>query len=273
MDNRQYEVTIGRGLVGHPFVILSLDIFVVRFLPFSLLTVFFIFAGGCASVSVYENARLTSVHPKKMPVKIYVRDFEAPPKVFRVDRSGEALETFLTQAQQRLTKELVLRIGKHLVPAEALKGNAPAPQGNYWLVEGKFDRVNQGSRALRSLIGFGMGGTKTEVTARLLDLSGTKPRPLYQIRTTGGSGAEPGGIAGIFPFGMIPFGVVINAAAALRGGVVIDTERTAKEITADFSQYAYQNRLIPEEKRLHPKVLGEIPNHVMKWLPGEPLKP
>ena len=223
-------------------------------------------------MSVYENVRLTSVPPKKMPVKIYVRDFEAPPKVFRVDRSGEALETFLTQAQQRLTKELVLRIDKQLVPAEALSANARTPKGNYWLVEGRFDRVNQGSRALRSLVGFGMGGTKTEVTARLLDLSGKKPKPLYQIRTTGGSGAEPGGIAGIFPLGMvIPFGVVVNAVAALRGGLVADTGRTSKEITAAIADYAYKSHLIPEEKRLHPKVLGEIPNHVSKWLPGEPI--
>ena len=51
------------------------------------------------------------------------------------------------------------------------------PRGNFWLIVSRFDRMYQGSRMLRSVIGFGAGGTKLEMTVMVYDLSRRPPRP------------------------------------------------------------------------------------------------
>jgi uncharacterized protein DUF4410 len=63
-----------------------------------------------------------------------------------------------------------------------------------WLVTGEFVRVNGGSRALRSLIGLGAGGTKMETVVRVYDLSRLSKEPVFQFDTSGGSNAEPGAV-------------------------------------------------------------------------------
>lgn len=212
---------------------------------------------GCASVSVKETTR-TPPPPAKLPEKILVRGFDTPEEAFRVDRSGENLTYFQRQKQERLTRQLVRRLSKHVAPAEAIATTAPVPRGNLWLLEGRFDRVNQGSRALRALIGFGLGGTKVETTAVLYELSGKKPREVLRIVTSGGSNAEPGAITGFNPFG-IPWGMGINAIMGARTGLVFDTVRTSREIVAAVSEYAGDKDLIPDEKTLEPKRVGQIP--------------
>ena len=66
-----------------------------------------------------------------------------------------------------------------------------------WLIRGEFTRVNQGSRLLRSTIGFGAGGTKVETNVYVYDLSKSSTTPFLTFSTSGGSNAEPGAITGL----------------------------------------------------------------------------
>ena len=119
---------------------------------------------GCASVSV-GNIFSKGNAPKKLPQRIYVQEFTAPLDSFAVTRAGHDLEDFVKAERLTLAKNLQAQLSKHLVPTEILPEGKPMPRGNYGLVKGIYDRVNQGSRALRIGIGFGAGGTKYETRA------------------------------------------------------------------------------------------------------------
>jgi hypothetical protein len=116
---------------------------------------------GCASVSVKNlDAGGTSFPPGVKPVVIYVAPFETAGGEFNVDREGADLADFKQNLQQMLSAALTAEIPLHLVPAQAV--NRVPAQSNAWIVCGRFVRVNQGSRLLRSTVGFGAGGTKME---------------------------------------------------------------------------------------------------------------
>lgn len=214
---------------------------------------------GCASVSV-GNIHPKGTPPKKLPEKIYVSVFAAPPENFRVGRGEKDLESFIKEEQKNLSAALVAQLSKHIAPAEVLPEGKPAPRGNYWLISGTYDRVNQGSRALRIGVGFGAGGTKLETRVLCSDLTGRKPSPFLSMLTTGGSGLAPGAWAAFTPAGAfyIP-GAVANAGGASLGGLSVDRARTAREITAALSEYCFENRLIAERRTRRPKKLGKLP--------------
>lgn len=221
--------------------------------------------GGCASVSV-RSAEQTHYQPApRLPAKIYVKNFAMPEENFRVDRSGEALLIFRQNLAKNLSDQLKLRLERHLVSAEIVPRDFVPPSANAWLIDGRFDRVEQGSRALRALIGLGTGGTKIETTVTIYDLAAAKPSPFLLIRTTGGSNAMPGAVANINPVMLIPsiIGVVSGAAGGINTGLGFDIKRTAREITAVLSNYAAGRDMIPAEKAMQPKRLGTAPLRIV----------
>jgi hypothetical protein len=223
--------------------------------------VVFVSAAGlvsCASVSVKKTEHMYPEPPRSLPDKIFIKPFDFFEPGLRVDRSGENLEHFKFDAQERLSKTLVARLTKHVAPAVPISANAPLPKGNYWLITGRIDRIYQGSRAMRALVGFGLGGTKFETTAVISDLSVRPPRAFLLIETTGGSNASPGaiGTATYFIGGITALGSLGNLLEGVRTGVSFDTIRTSKELSAALSEYLYQQRAIPHEKAHAPKRPG-----------------
>jgi Domain of unknown function (DUF4410) len=214
---------------------------------------------GCASVSV-ANIHPKGTPPKAMPAKIYVREFEAPDEVFRVDRTNEKLRQFIQKERHALAVNLTAQLSKYIAPAEILPDDKRAPKGNNWLLEGVYDEVEQGSRALRIGVGFGIGGTKLQTRVKFNSLVTGKPVPFLSLITTGGSGMAPGAWAAFTPAGafFIP-GSVANAGGASLGGLSIDRKRTAREITSTLSEYCFDHGLIPEKRTRRPKRLGELP--------------
>jgi hypothetical protein len=214
---------------------------------------------GCASVSV-GNIHPKGAAPGKLPSKIYVREFDAPPENFHANREGKALAAFISKERHSLAVALAAQLTKYVAPAEVLGDGKTAPQGNYWILNGTFDRVNQGSRILRTGVGFGAGGTKYETRAKVSDLSGRTPRPFLSMLTTGGSGLAPGAWAAFTPaFVFFWPGAIANAGGASLGGVSSDRGRTAREITATLSEYCLQHGLLAERKTRRPKKLGKLP--------------
>ena len=212
---------------------------------------------SCASVSVRETIPLTEA-PSQAPQTIFLQPFEFEDDMIRVGRQGEELEDFKRRLQQEMTSNLFEQIRKYIAPAEAVSAGT-APQGNFWLISGRFTRLNQGSRALRSTLGFGSGGTKMDVTATVSDLSGGAPKRFLMIQTTGGTNAMPGAIMGV-----IVWPLTVSGAPGLISGLSGDCRRTSREITSALAAYMKKHGLQVAKDVPRPKPRGSLP-----WLPQE----
>lgn len=222
-----------------------------------VLTVLAVLLPGCASVSVKREVFSPGSKPPTSPEAIYVRPFVL--QGLRVDREGEKLSAFKTEFQAGFSQVLTERLSKHIAPARAIGPAEAVPRANAWLIEGEFYRVNQGSRALRAVVGCGLGGTKMDCVARVYDLRNERKAPLAVIETTGGSNAEPGAIFS-GPFGAIPRLVMTSVIS----GVTPDTRRTARMITASLSEYLAKGNSPLPTKPMRAKRLGEVPGLISK---------
>jgi hypothetical protein len=206
---------------------------------------------GCASISVQPG---TAWATKQMPEKVYVEAFSTEKGEFNVDRDGTELVEFKKDLQAMMTTGITVDLSKRLIPAVEAKREDHLPRQKAWLIRGQFVRVNQGSRLLRGAIGFGAGATKLETHIEVYDLSTEDKNPFMTFSTTGGSNAEPGAVTAI---ATDPLTIAIEMAAGGAGnvahGITEDTKRTAREITAQLSDYMYRSRWIPEDKWITPK--------------------
>jgi hypothetical protein len=198
---------------------------------------------GCASVSVKEET--WSQERLVLPQRIYVADYEVPAEVLAVDRSGEELEKFREEKATNFTAELCERITKRIAPAVPL-ADGVRPEKGSWVVEGRFLRVNQGSRLLRSVVGLGAGGTKMEArtTVSVVGTRGAKQK-IAEIETTGGSNAEPGMLTVPTPVG----GGIRALMSLAKTGVSADQQRTARMVTAAMAEkLEAQGYVLPGKK-------------------------
>jgi hypothetical protein len=196
---------------------------------------------GCASVSVRDQHQMAVRGERTKPDKIYVRDFDFSSAELNVDRSGDDLKQFKEKSVEAISSILVAELQK-FYPAERIALGAPTPAGNSVLLEGRVTKINQGSRALRMVVGFGAGGTKMETSITLYDSSVVPAKSILSFDTTGGSGAEPG------VTGTDPITAAGSAAAGAGKGVTDDTKRTARMIAYRISEYmGDQNWISPEQ--------------------------
>ncbi|HEY8965661.1 MAG TPA: DUF4410 domain-containing protein, partial [Candidatus Methylacidiphilales bacterium] len=152
--------------------------------------------GGCASVGIHPvagsgGAEAGSAKPKV----IYVSPFTFERCALNVDRTGDELEKFKKDLATVFASDIADRLVNldGAPPCNVLPAGKPprAPQPAWW-ISGRFTRINQGSRALRALVGFGSGGTKFETEVSVYDLSLNSTEPLFTFVTSGGSGAMKG---------------------------------------------------------------------------------
>jgi len=202
---------------------------------------------SCASVSVEDGTALAT---QKKPKLIYVLDFSTAQGDFQVDREGRELDNFKRDIQFMLQKAMVDDLSKRLVYADTGTKTDWARHQDAWLIRGQFVKVYQGSRALRSAIGFGAGGTKMETRVEVYDLSQDSGTAFLTFSTTGGSNAEPGAA---FTFSTAPEAIALGGASGAAHGVSEDTKRTAREITAALSDYMYKRGWISKDEWIAPK--------------------
>lgn len=240
-----------------------------RFFPFAfskiiercLLLSLAVFFASCASVSVDNIQHVTTGAPLAPPVEILILPFTIPPESLRVDREGEELVAFQKDLLARMNRQLAERLSAHVAPARVISPGDALPQGDYWLLTGRFARVNQGSRLLRSTVGLGAGGTKMETLIAVYELSGAMPRKFLRFETTGGSNISQGigGIVTLPVSGPMALTSLLNAVDGIRSGLSFDTIRTSREITATLSEYLQNHGVLRSKKPLRPKRLGEVP--------------
>lgn len=208
---------------------------------------------GCASVSLVKR-EWRDAEPEA-PERIFVRPFAVERGVLRVDRQGDELVEFEEKFQEDFAQRLAERLSKHVAPAKVAGVGEKISGRDVWVVEGRFTRLNQGSRALRAFVGFGLGGTKTEAVVRVLrsDAWG-RLEMVAEFETTGGSNAEPGALFGG------PFGAVPRLAAQLAAsGLSADARRTARMITAAVSEKLHERGEPLAGRPLRAKPLGGFP--------------
>jgi hypothetical protein len=209
---------------------------------------------SCASISVQPGSEYAT---PQMPKKIYVMTFSTSQGEFNVDREGAELKTFKKDLQNVLRAAQVADLSNRLVTAQPTPKHPWDRHENAWVITGEFVKVNQGSRFLRTTIGFGAGGTKMETKVYVYDLSAADHRPFLVFSTTGGSNAEPGAVTS---FATDPLDLAVQIAlsgvSGFSHGLTEDTKRTAREVTAELSDYMYRSGWIPEDKRIQPKALG-----------------
>ena len=202
---------------------------------------------SCASVSVEDG---TEHATRKMPDMVYVLDFSTAHGDWEVDRTGADLADFKKNLQLMLKTAMVADLTDRLAPAVPGTKADGARNQNAWLVRGEFTTVDQGSRLLRSAIGFGAGQTKVETRVQVYDLAQNPGVPFLTFSTTGGSGSEPGAILALTTD---PLELAIGGVSGAAHGLSEDTQRTAREITAEFSDYMYKRGWISEDQWIKPK--------------------
>jgi len=203
---------------------------------------------SCASISVEPGTERAT---QKMPEIIYVADFSTAHSDFEVDRKGAELAEFKKNLQLMLKTAIAADLTDKLVPAAAVEKKKQKGLRNAWLVRGEFITVQQGSRLLRSALGFGAGQTVMETRVRVYDLAQDPDTPFLTFSTTGGSGAEPGALAGGLTTD--PVQLAIGGVSGAAHGLSEDAGRTAREITAEFSDYMYRQGWISEDQWIKPK--------------------
>lgn len=207
---------------------------------------------GCASVSVKESSWV--MEPPRLPTRIYVAPFTIRDDGMRVDRQGLDLYEFRQQFAQDFAVALAERLNKNVAPAQP-GPPPPSPAPGTWVITGEFTRMNQGSRALRGLVGMGFGGTKMETLARIWQIGpGGQPVIIGGIITIGGSGAAPGAI----PSGPYTGGPTLVLTASSTG-LSFDAKRSARMITATISEKLASMGYPLPTRPMRPKLLGSVP--------------
>jgi hypothetical protein len=192
-----------------------------------------LFLSGCGSI---HSAPLpsASVRLTPNPPHIYIAPFDTSTGKWLVGRDGTDLVNFQENFQTNFLHQLETRLQK-LAPTEPRWVNVLPDHG--WLVAGQFVTVFQGSRALRTAIGLGMGETTMQTNVYVYDLDVSKTQYVLAFRTgvpdpvkdTGaGSGSAPSGLT---------FPEPITTAVGLGSGLKLDTTRTCREIAAILAQY------------------------------------
>jgi hypothetical protein len=227
----------------------------MKFVPFRpLLATALLFLGaGCASVSI--NPKVSTNAPPAAPQRIIVASFGYTEDAghVRVDREGPHLRAFKHNLTATMNKDLVKELSRFGLPVQLREGHKTPPGPPGWIVTGEFIRVNQGSRALRVVVGAGAGGTKMETRVKVESTAGRKL--ICAFRTTGGSNADSGIITSYGPLTLATFGgAAINIIGASQHGVDEDARRTAKMIADYISQQLASRGAIPGKMAREPKI-------------------
>jgi hypothetical protein len=169
------------------------------------------------------------------PPHIYIAPFDTATGKWLVGRNGLELVNYKEDFQTNFQHQLETRLMKIAPTEQRWVDNLP---DHGWLVAGEFVTVFQGSRALRTAVGTGMGETTLQTNVYVYDLDISKTQYVLAFRTgvpattgdTGaGSGSAPSGLTAPDP---------VSVSMALGSGLKLDTTRTCREIADVLAPYA-----------------------------------
>lgn len=220
-----------------------------------------LFLAGCSSVSVLQEREVASLAPISKPKALYVRPFEVR-RGAEFDAAAPASgEDPRSKVGDLVTEGILSRSDAWIAPGKLLPADTPAPSSGL-LVQGKILRTQQGSRALRVGIGFGLGRTRLETSVRVFNLAASATEPWLSFETTGGSNMEPGVLGALVPSPLaIPIAASVVGSAVTAGaigvkGVSQDASRTGRVIAAAIHDKLAKRRLV--ERATNVKRAGRL---------------
>jgi hypothetical protein len=194
-----------------------------------------LFLSGCGGSIDTAPLPSASVKLTPNPPHIYVAPFDTSTAKWMVGRDGVDLINFKEAFQTNFLHQLETRLTK-LAPTEPRWVNDLPDHG--WLVAGEFITVDQGSRALRTAVGLGMGETTLQTNVYVYDLDVSKTQYVLAFRTgVPDPKNDTGAGSGSLPSGLPVLGEPISTGMGLGSGLKLDTTRTAREIAAVLAQY------------------------------------
>jgi hypothetical protein len=201
---------------------------------------------SCASVSV-QNVASENGRAQK-PRAVVVNDFSLQGAQIKENQFRKNHGQLGSEAQRLVANYLVKDLQE--MGLKVSRGGSRGPSD--LVIEGRFTRINEGSRILRMGIGLGIGGTKMETQVQVRQ--GGAGQPLLRFATTGGSNANPGAATNPIPFSSAP-----TALLASKEGVTDDAARTARQIAAQLGEYMVKRGWIdPARVKVKVKQKGEI---------------
>jgi hypothetical protein len=220
-----------------------------------------LFLAGCSSVSVLQEREVASLAPNLKPKALYVRPFEVR-RGAEFDAAAPASgEDPRSKVGDLVTEGVLSRSDAWIAPGKLLPADVPTPSSGL-LVQGKILRTQQGSRALRVGIGFGLGRTRLETSVRVFNLDASATEPWLSFETTGGSNMEPGVLGALVPSPLaIPIAASVVGSAVTAGaigvkGVSQDASRTGRVIAAAIHDKLAKRRLV--ERATNVKRAGRL---------------
>jgi len=231
-------------------------------MKFLRLAPLFLFLAGCSSVSVFDEKEDADLAPKTRPVALYVRPFTVAPQAkFEVAPAAPG-EDVRSKVGQLIVVGVQSRANELVASTAVLKLGDPVPKKGL-LLEGVVLLADQGSRALRLGIGFGLGRSRLETATKIYNLEASHKKPWLTCRTTGGSNREPGLVASL----VVPFPAMLPVLASAAGGAVStvskgnkgvtqDCKRTGRTITAWLHDHLVVQGLI--KRKAWPKRAGSL---------------
>jgi len=221
---------------------------------------------SCSSVSVY-NLQKKDVRLTQRPTQIFVEPFAAPLRAFHLGNRTPAEKSVLRdEIVKNLAHSTAGQLRTHAARASVMRTSQQLTPGS-WLVRGEILKVDQGSRALRAVVGLGVGRTAMRTRVTVYAVTSVGLVPLLRFHTTGASGMEPGVALGVATGGV---GTAVSAASAAGSlvmsslpGVSSDIDRTAYEISAVVSVYLQNNGLLESSRTaISPNLRGQLPTTV-----------
>lgn len=201
-------------------------------------------AGGASAATMIAEASVPASIAPVRPDVVYVRGFDADARQVKVDdtmvhrlkamatgdnagsESTQAADTARNAAADEIVKQLQAR-GLHAV---RLDGPVPA-DANAVIVEGRFDRIDEGMQRRRTLIGLGAGQSDVSASVQVLHQPANAAAvPLALFDTHADSGHMPG-IAEVAGVGAAVSHVALSAAAGV--GVHGATELKRDSVQAE----------------------------------------
>ena len=201
---------------------------------FSLAMATSLFLTGCGSIHTAPMpSSMVKLTPN--PPHIYIAPFDTSTGKWLVGREGVELVNFKESFQTNFQHQLETRLQKLAPTEQRWVDNLP---DHGWLVAGEFVTVFQGSRALRTAVGAGMGETTMQTRVYVYDLDVSKTQYVLAFRTgVPDPHSDTGAGSGSTPAGLTALGEPVLTGMGLGSGLKLDTTRTCREIAAILAQY------------------------------------
>jgi len=217
---------------------------------------------ACSSVSVIEERENAALAPKSAPAELFVRPFDVAKGAEFDVAAPRGKEDARAEVGRTIVDGMLSRGARWVAPTKVLEPGQKGPSKGI-LVEGTVIRAEQGSRALRIGIGFGLGRTHLDTSVSVFNLDVSARKPWLTYKTTGGSNMEPGLVTGL----VAPTTVVVPLAATLTStaisgvakgnkGVSQDAKRTGRAIVATIHDSLASKGLV--KRKAWPKRIGTL---------------